>query len=538
LGSFELGRNAAGNVRSSAVADPPVRAPERFESVLFDSGPPAPAAPDGEPAYFADLNLDQVCAAIAIGRDEYELAPLFRARLHDPAAVEYRHEVVRDLERAEIRDAVYAFAAGMRETRRRLELAGRLRDRHQRERWFIAAVRAYCDAVGALAADLRERQPASRGLRGLLGHLREYLGSPAFRELEQETSGLEHELAEVRYTVLIKGLRVTVKPYEDELSLSDEVEQTFAKFRQGAVKDHRVSFASRIDNDPVEERVLALVAELHPDLFARVAAYVTRRRPQLVDPAVARFDREVQLYLAYLEYVAPLKAQGLAFCYPAVSNTSKRTRALASFDLALAKKLCELGRTVVCNDLALDGRERLIVVTGPNQGGKTTFARMFGQLHHLAAVGLPVPGTEVELFLPEELFTHFEREEDLASLRGKFEDELVRLHAITRQASRSSVLVMNESFSSTTLRDALWVGRRVLGWVIEQDLLCVCVTFIDELASLGETVVSMMSTVDAQDATQRTFKVVRKPADGLAYATALAEKHGVSYPQLKRRLGG
>jgi hypothetical protein len=512
-------------------------APVRFESILFGQPGAGPGtSPPEQPEFFAALNLDQVLKSMTAGRDQYHLEPLFGTPLHDAGAVRYRHEVLHDLEKHAVLKPVSGFAEAMRRMRQHLEQARKFHYRLQKQAWFLDAAGIYCAAVRALAAELAADEVASRGFHGFRRYLAAYADSERFTSLAAETQALEEALARIRYAVRIHGPRVTVSRYDGEPDYAAEVEETFARFRQGAVKSYLVDLSGYPEMDHVEAQIASLVARLYPDEFGTLDGYCARYRDHL-DPVIGRFDREVQFYLAYLELASRCKSAGLLFCYPDVSARSKEISAEATFDLALAGKLVPAGGTVVTNDFQLSGPERMFVVSGPNNGGKTTFARAFGQLHYLASLGLPVPGRSARLFLPDRIYTHFEKEEDIQTLRSKFEDELIRVHEILDQATGDSVIVMNESFNSTTLDDALFVGTEVMRRILDLGCLGVYVTFVDEIASLSDATVSMVSQIVPGNPAERTFKVVRRPADGLAYAWAIAEKYGLSYERLLERIG-
>jgi DNA mismatch repair protein MutS len=507
-----------------------------FQSILF-LGSDADIPVDGRsvPEIFSDLLLDQVVASITAGREEYNLKPYFYSPLGSVEAVTYRHEVLQDLENPAVSDTIQSFAQSMRNMRSCLRQMEKLHYDRQKQSWFLDAIEIYCETVGQLSRDLMNTSLCSQGFRSFRGFLASYIESEEFVALAADTTKLRADLKQVTYSIHIDGRRVTAARYEPAPDYGADVLETFEIFSQGAAKQYNFEFHADPYMNHIESAILDLVARIYPETFSFLEEYGIRHKDYL-NCTIARFDREIQFYFAYRDHVQRLKRVGLSFCYPVVSNESKAIAAREVFDIALAHKLVSEGSLPVTNNLYLTGKERIFVISGPNQGGKTTFARTLGQLHYLASIGCPVPGSGAKLFLFDRLFTHFEEEEDIQNLSGKLENELLRIRRILECATPNSILIMNESFLSTTLNDALFLSRKIMERIVALDLLCVTVTFLDELATFSESTVSMVSTVNTKDPAQRTFKVIRKPADGLAYAAAIAEKYGLTYEKVRSRI--
>lgn len=506
-----------------------------FSSILDPDASDRRTADTTAPDCFADLHLDQIVAAVTAGDGDSDLAKIFHAPLRDLSAVQYRQQIFRDLENQDIRAPVADFVNEMHSMRGRLQVARNVWHRLQQQGWLITAIETYCHAVILLRDGLARVEPRSAGLRDFGEHVMRYADSDAFTTLVAEAETMRHQLQTVRYLVHIEGLHVHVEKFSGQTDYSNEIAKTFGRFATEASSDYRVPFSDFGDMNHVEEQILECAAKLHPDIFSRLDGFCERHE-HFIEPILARFEHEVRFYLAYLAFVRRFSAAGLTWSYPDVTDEPGVIAVEDAFDLALAMSTVQDQKCPVTNDFHLAEPERIFVVTGPNQGGKTTFARTIGQCAYLASVGCPVPARNARVTLPDTIFTHFERQEDLSTLHGKLDNELARIHDILSRASAASLIIMNESFSSTTVNDALLIGTEVLGRIIELRCVAVYVSFLDELSRLDPACVSMVSDVADDDPTRRTFKFTRRPADGLAYAAALADKYGLSHEVLRGRI--
>jgi len=169
------------------------------------------------------------------------------------------------------------------------------------------------------------------------------------------------------------------------------------------VKDYTVKLPPAAGMNPVEAQILECVVRLYPELFFRLDAYC-RDNAGFADETVMRFDREVQFYLALRGYIASLRKAGLVFCYPQVTRGRAPLRVREGFGLALARKCIAEQAPVVCSDFTLAEGERVLVVTGPNQEGKSTFLRSIGLAQLMMQCGLFVAAGPLQTRYGQDLY--------------------------------------------------------------------------------------------------------------------------------------
>jgi len=216
--------------------------------------------------------------------------------------------------------------------------------------------------------------------------------------------------------------------------------------------------------DPRDENGARALSELNERGINLVANAVAQSTDHILN-FFKMLRAELAFYVGCLNLREQLAKKGEPICWPdPVPPTERKHSFRGLYDVCLSLRLRQ---RVIGNDVDADEKD-LIIITGANQGGKSTFLRSVGLAQSMMQAGMFVPAESFSANMCPGVFTHFKREEDASMKSGKFDEELTRMSEIAEHLVPDSILLFNESFAATNEREGSEIARQIVSALIEK----------------------------------------------------------------------
>ena len=256
-----------------------------------------------------------------------------------------------------------------------------------------------------------------------------------------------------------------------------------------------------------------------------------------------RLMPEIEFVTKATELLQRLKAKGCHLCSPVIAPmTEKKFTAKALCNPIVASKL---DGPVIPNDFTFDADGMFYVLTGPNRGGKSVITCAVGIAFVMAQLGLPVCADECVISPCDEIYTHFPTGSEDTIDKGRLGEECSRLGTIFETVTEDSLILLDESFSSTGSYEGAYIAAEVLQGFSMVGCRGIFSTHLHDLAASVDEInaaclpkggVKIDNLVAAIQEGSRSFKILRAKPDGKSYARDIAEKYGLSLDHILEKV--
>ena len=243
---------------------------------------------------------------------------------------------------------------------------------------------------------------------------------------------------------------------------------------------------------------------------------------------IIAYRSELNFYLEVSEIFDKVRSFGIPICWPSASD-EKIFAAKGLRDLSL---LAKNEMNIVPNDILFDAQEPFFYLTGANGGGKTTYLRSVGIAAILFLTGCPIPCETAEIYPINCVYTHFPRDERFEG-EGRFADEENRVNEILRSHAGNSLVLLNETYSTTSEELALKLTAELAETIYDSGSMGI---YITHQHGIGASKIPFLSVIiDESAENRRTYKIARYRGASGSYAFDILKKYGLTKKALKNR---
>jgi DNA mismatch repair ATPase MutS len=430
--------------------------------------------PRNESALIQDLELNTLFEAMALGDDflfDVSRSALFSGLNNAPDTILYRQDILRDcLKHPGIVRNIYAIAVDAIEG-------------EKKSYWGFfkrpgAIVRRSVEVLGLFTTMLRRlRQIADEHADGFESEGFKTFFAMLRRELDDDYfARIDHHLGELKFRA---GVLVSAELGKGNKGTNYVLRKNPNRrhgWMQRMLESKPAGYTLHVH--PRDEAGQRALSELRDKSISDVADVLTRSTDHILG-FFKSLRSELAFYLGCLNLHEQLARKGEPVCFPVPAALGEGKLSLKGlYDVCLT---LNMRQRVVGNTLNADNKE-LVIVTGANQGGKSTFLRSIGLAQLMMQAGMFAPAESYCSALCAGLFTHYKREEDPAMESGKLDEELGRMSEIVDQVSAHSVLLCNESFAATNEREGSEIARQIVSALLEKHVRIFFVTHLYDFA--------------------------------------------------------
>lgn len=448
-----------------------------------------------------DLNLEPMVTAMGGGNSE--IAEICRQILDTPLKsreeILYRQEILQDcIRNPEIMESLYDICAKAEEKRKNTWC--RLTSPHLTSVYSSAAdlLKIYLEALLQIRNILSTGQFQSRGLQQLSLLLTRELSDDYIDEIRSLQAGIESK----------DGMEISAGfgPYLQGVSyVKRQPERGLGKIRWLLQPSYTLG-----DRDMKGAKDLEIRQDRAINEVANGMAQAAGSLQSLVDQLKA----ELSFYLGGIHLWKKMTECGKSICFPELTEEKDRSY-VGIYDGTMALN----GETGIVRNTLSSQNQKLWLITGANQGGKTTFLRGVGLCQLMAQCGLFVFAENCRIPVKREIFTHFGREEDRKLSSGKLDEELLRMSGIVDRLQPGAMLLSNESFSSTNDRDGSEIFLGIVRGLMASNVEIFAVTHLMDFAeAMARQPYVLSLRPERKETGERTYLLREEKPQPEAYA--------------------